>query len=329
VAVAVIGAGIAGVACARVLRAAGVDVVVHERAGAAGGRMASPRLHERRVDTGAAYFTVASAEFAAVAADWQRRGLAQPWTDTVAVHSPEGSHNSRGPWRWRCPSGLRQLVADLAGGLDVRLGSAVTGIGPGPVLDGVDYDVVVLAMPDPSALRLLAPELTNARAQLDGRRWEPVITVVIGTALRTWGELTAMFVNDHPVLALVADDGARRGDRAPVLVAHTSSVLAAGHVDDPDAVVPAVLAAAAAVLEVHLVVHWTHAHRWTHARPVERRDAPCYFDDAAGIGLCGDGWGTPKVETAWHSGTKLGSAIVAWLGQCSSGPNRGGPRLAQ
>ena len=33
-----------------------------------------------------------------------------------------------------------------------------------------------------------------------------------------------------------------------------------------------------------------------------------------GIGLCGDGWHAPaKVESAWASGTALGSALAARL----------------
>lgn len=76
--VVVVGAGISGVACARALEAAGVPVVVLERSGRPGGRMASPLLHERAVDTGAAYFTVSDDEFAAQVEGWHARGLARP-----------------------------------------------------------------------------------------------------------------------------------------------------------------------------------------------------------------------------------------------------------
>lgn len=310
--VVVVGAGIAGVACARVLAAAGVDVVVHERSRAVGGRMASPRVHDRRVDTGAAYFTVEpGSDFAAVAASWADRGLAHEWTTTMGVHTPDGTTTKDGPARWSAPGGLRSLVADLAGGLDVRLGSTVTGVGPGRTVDGTGHEAVVLAMPDPQALRLLDPAHGAARAQLDGRHWKPVIAVAVGAQHRSWGELTATFVNDHPVLALVADDGARRGDGAPVLLAHTTNDLAAQHLDDPGAVVPAVLDALADVLPGELDVAWTHVHRWTFAQPAGSREQTHWFAD--GLGLCGDGWGRSKVETAWTSGTALGRAVAGSL----------------
>ncbi|MEO6881372.1 MAG: FAD-dependent oxidoreductase [Mycobacteriaceae bacterium] len=316
--VAVVGAGISGLACARVLMDGGVQVVVHERSRAVGGRMASPLLHGRRVDTGAAYFTVDGDGFDAQVQDWRRRDLAQPWTDTLGVWSGGERSTKSGPQRWCAPGGLRSLVEDLATGLDVRLGSEVhsvrRGVGGGVVLggsgaDGGEHDAVVLAMPDPQALRLLDATHTAARAELMGREWEPVIAVAIGAHERTWGELTAMFVNDHPVLALLADDGARRGDGAPVLLAHTTSPLAAAHLDDPAAVVPAVLAALPEVLGSELDVAWTHPHRWGMARPAQNREATHWWGGK--VGLCGDGWGRSKVGTAWDSGTALGTAILA------------------
>ena len=57
-AVVVVGAGLAGVACGVELAAAGVDVRLVERARTVGGRMASRRIDSRPVDLGAAYFTV-------------------------------------------------------------------------------------------------------------------------------------------------------------------------------------------------------------------------------------------------------------------------------
>ena len=54
---------------------------------------------------------------------------------------------------------------------------------------------------------------------------------------------------------------------------------------------------------------WTHAHRWRYASPPEARDAAYHLGDD-GVGLAGDGWGSPRIETAWRSGTALGRAVV-------------------
>ena len=220
-AVVVVGGGIAGIACAVELAAAGVAVRVVDRARAVGGRMASKRIDGRPVDLGAAYFTVRDPEFAQVVARWRAAGLARPWTSELAVFGGSGERSkASGPVRWAAPAGLRSLVAALAEGLPVELGRRVERVGPGPTVDGAPADAVVLAMPDPQARRLVA-DAAPAAALLDGREWRPVISVAAGWARREWPPMTAAFVNDHSVISLVADDGVRRGDGAPVLVAHT------------------------------------------------------------------------------------------------------------
>lgn len=312
----VVGAGITGIACARALRAAGVAVRVLERAGGPGGRLSSPVLHDRPVDLGAAYFTADDEEFRAVVADWADRGLATPWTDTLRARADDGSWSSTsGPQRWSAPGGLRSLVADLADGLPVETGRTVEQVTPGPAVDGEPARAVVLAMPDPQAARLVAPSMRAAEV-VSGREWEPVIAVALGYARRGWEPLPAAFVNGHPDVALLADDGSRRGDDAPVLVAHTTGDLARRHLDEPDAVTGPVTRAVTELLALPEAPTWTHAHRWSYASPATPHepdaDAPFHLDDDS-VAVAGDGWGKPKVQTAWRSGTLLGRAIAARL----------------
>ena len=142
----VVGAGLSGLACARALRAGGVEVRVLDRGARPGGRLGErsvPRADgaEHLVDTGAAYFTVdgdprdlgsdgASPEpgtFAEVVHGWARRGLARPWTDTFHLAGPDGLRGTKtGPLRWAAPGGLRSLADDLAADL-VSAGATVAG----------------------------------------------------------------------------------------------------------------------------------------------------------------------------------------------------------
>ncbi|MCW2607212.1 MAG: hypothetical protein JWO60_1905, partial [Frankiales bacterium] len=223
-----VGAGIAGTACARALREAGLDVVVLDRGRVPGGRMASRKLPEgdgaRYVDLGASYFTVRDERFRAQVDDWTGRGLARTWTDTFTVLP--GGERKQGPVRYGAAGGLRSLVADLAAGLDVRQQHDVASVAPGPAVDGTPYDAVVLAMPDPQALAVLDPALAAERAALEGREWQPVLALAARFDARGW-DLDGAFVHDDPVLDWVADDGRRRGDDAPVLVAHSTPAFAA------------------------------------------------------------------------------------------------------
>ena len=226
------------------------------------------------------------------------RALAEQGRPVQVLHRGRrlGGRTGRGP-----PHGLRSLVADLATGLDVALESPVQRVGPGPVVDGERADAVVLAMPDPQAARLYegVPAMPA---------WTPVISVAAGWERRHWPDLAAAFVNDHPAITIVADDGARRGDGAPVLVAHSTAEVARAHDADPDGAVPVVLDALRDLLGVP-APRWTHAHRWRYASPGAPREEPFHLGDD-GVGLAGDGWGRPRVETAWRSGTLLGRELA-------------------
>jgi renalase len=293
--VVVVGAGIAGLACARALVDGGARVRVAERGRVVGGRLASKRFDGRYVDIGAAYLVADHPDFVAQVASWEARGLARPWTDTLRVHP--GGGVAVGPMRWAAPGGLRTLAVDLADGLDVQLESPLSSI-------PADADAVVLAMPGPQALRLAPPEAVAAAAR--AQTWHPVIAAVLTYPTREWGDLRGAFVNEHPVLTTVCDDGDRRGDGAPVLVAHSTAALAAHHLDDPAAAGP-VLADAVGELLGLTAEPEVRVHRWTYAQP-DPGDADHAVDGR--VWLCGDAFGKPRVQTAWLSGRAVARALL-------------------
>jgi renalase len=311
--VTVVGAGIAGVACARVLSAGGAAVRVLERGHVSGGRMATKRYDGRRADIGAGYFTVFDERFAAVVAQWRAAGLAREWTDTFTVHSPTGRETTTGPMRWAAPAGLRSLVEELADGLDVRTRHLVEWVERGPRVDGVAADAVVLAMPGPQAVRLVDPRLVTTWRAAEGQQWLPSLVATLRYEDRTWPDFRGAFVNDHPVLQTLFDDGSRRGDGAPVLVAHTTAEVAEQYVVDAAVAGPEIEGAVREVLGLDSRAVAVDVHRWTFARPDRPGEAPFHFGPDL-VGIAGDAWGAPKVETAWLSGTLLGEAILDQLG---------------
>lgn len=308
--VVVVGAGIAGVATARVLAAAEVPFVLLDRGRRVGGRMASRTTDGRVVDTGASYFTVSEPEFEAVVSDWHRRGLARPWTD-VFVAGREGDFSDKpGPMRWAAPGGLRTLVEDLVTGLDVQQ-RVVHTVDPGLVVDGRPAAAVVLAMPDPQARRLLDPAYAVEIEALDDP-FEPVLALTARWSERRWN-FDGAFVADDPIITWIADDGRRRGDDAPVLVAHSTGEFAAQHLDAPDDALPRMTLAVRDAVGLDAEPESARIHRWTFARPTGQRREPFFLGDAL-VGLCGDAWSEkPRVESAYRSGTALGHALVSRL----------------
>ncbi len=309
----VVGAGIAGVACATELARAGIPVEIRERARVPGGRMASRRFDGRPADLGAAYFTVDDPDFAQVAEGWRSAGLAREWTDTFVAYDAAGRREAPGPMRWAATRGLRSLVEHLARDLPVTVNRLVLGVEPGPVVDGRACEAVALAMPGPQAALLLAPTLAAATRTTQDQRWSPSLAAVLRFPARRWAAFRGAFVNDHPVLNLVCDDGDRRGDDAPVLVAHTTPEYAAGHLALPTGAGPAVEEAVRDLLGLPEPAEHVHVHRWTYAKPTAGPGGT-YHLDADGVGLAGDAFGKPRVQSAWRSGRDLGRALVTRLG---------------
>lgn len=316
----VIGGGIAGIACARTLREGGAEVRVLDRGRRLGGRLGERNYDVgdrlgRPVDTGGSYFTVSDPGFERVVEDWQARGLARPWTDTFLALSDDGETTTSGPTRWAAPAGLRGLVDDLATGLDVRSGVSVEQVDRKPSglsVDGEPADAVVLAMPDPQARRLLGPGLAAEAATLD-LTFDPVLVLTTIWPERSWPDRDGVFVNDDEVLAWIADDGLRRGDRAPVLVAHSTPDFARPRLDDPMFAAAPMLERLRAVLglEADLQPATVHVQRWSFAKPAEPRDEP-YLLTRTGLAACGDGWAAkPSIEAAFVSGAALGRALLA------------------
>ena len=325
----VVGAGISGIACATPLVTAGRVVRVLDRGRVIGGRMASRRLREtgtawdgRVVDYGASYFTARHPDFVAVVDGLIAQGIVRPWTDAFHVADPDGVLGLRaGPMRYAAPGGLRSVVEHLAQSAQVVVESPVqvrsvriADDRPSVVdVDGTAARSAALCMPEPQADRLLSPR-QPARVG-PSTTWEPVIAVTMVFAERCWMEFDGMFVNDSPVLQWIADDGSRRGDAAPVLVAHVNPVLAAHHLEDPDSVTAPAIAALRRILGIRDLPVWAWAHRWSLARPRASTAEDFGRLENGPVALAGDAFaGGPRVEAAWLSGRAAGN----WLAELTA-----------
>ena len=88
--IAIVGAGISGLACARALADAGLNVQVFEKSLGVAGRMSTRRGELGQCDHGAQYFTARDAAFRAQVQEWIEAGaalggLGEPATPPIAA----------------------------------------------------------------------------------------------------------------------------------------------------------------------------------------------------------------------------------------------------
>ena len=79
--VAIVGAGLAGLQCARELRERGIPVRLFDKGRRVGGRVCTRRMDSgAEFDHGAQYFTARGERFQQLVAEWVSRGVVAEWT---------------------------------------------------------------------------------------------------------------------------------------------------------------------------------------------------------------------------------------------------------
>ena len=299
------GAGITGVSCAMALREAGVPFRMVNKGYRIGGRMASrpvsgsgTSFDGRVFDTGASYFTASHPDFALVVSELEAAGVVQPWTDTFHFAHSEGIAGVKmGPMRYRAEGGIRSVVEYLARDLVIE---------EGEVTEPSTSERLALCMPTPQAARVFPPA-----SELSTAVWEPVISVSLLFEEVMWAAFDGIFVNQDAQVTWIANDGARRGDHAPALVVHMSPVLSAAHLMNPDEATPIALAAVKRIMGFDADPVWTHAQRWTFAKPIEGTTSREPNFVLGEVSRAGDEFSDrPRVEAGWLSGRDLGRALA-------------------
>ncbi len=343
---AVVGAGMAGVTCARTLIQAGHRVTLIEKSRGAGGRMATRRSDFGGFDHGAQFFTVRDPRFERVLRLYP--DLIAPWkVNTVRVLDALGQVMSSGPvprdTRWVAVPGMNALVKHWAqpladGTLDgaVVLESLVTRIEPDalharqwqlrlqsadgghPVLGGFDH--VVLAIPHPQAEALLSASAL-APAWVDALRKvevAPCWTLMVAfpqamqPGLEAFGPRWHAASSDHHRIRWVAREPSKPGRGAiERWTVQASPSWSAEHLeDDPERIKAKLLKGFAEITGIRATPAHAEVHRWRYAQTQHPLGQPFLLDARLGLALCGDWCLGHRVEDAFISGLELALAMA-------------------
>ena len=331
--VAVVGAGIAGAACARALTVAGHSVHMFDKSRGPGGRLA-PRRFEwvdrqgqactARLDHGAVGITARSEAFQSFVDQALRAGWLADWSP---VQAP-GNLPLEGGNRFYVPlPDMPALCRHLVDGVTATCSFAVDGLHKsrlGWQVQAVGerhpatFDAVVLALPPAQAAPLLSPHRSDWARHASVAPMQPCWTLM-GVAdapdpALDWGLARPA----HGPLAWVLRNDARPGrTRVPGQVhwvAHARAGWSRQQLEQPAAWVQQQLQDALAEF-LGRPVDWQHCmvQRWRYAlpqAPLRSSADACWWDAGQGLGACGDFLGGAGVEGAWSSAQSLSAAML-------------------
>ena len=318
--IAVIGAGIAGLACAAALRDAGIAVEVFEKSRGLGGRIATRRTDGPSFDHGAQYVTARGTAFENYLATAAAAGHAGDW-------DPAGTFDEQPARRWVGRPGMSALVKPLADGLQINLACRVAslarhaGVWRLVLADGKvaePFAGVAVTAPAPQARELAGETMAAALAEV---RMAPCWAVMAAFEAPLETPFDAVRP-DGPPLAWAARNASKPGrDRRPdTWVLHAAPAWSRERLeDDPAAVAPLLLAALEARAGAPLPpVLYAAAHRWRYAMVEAALGKSHLFDGETGLGLAGDWCQGPRVEAAFDSGRALAKAFARALGAAAA-----------
>jgi renalase len=334
---AVIGAGMAGITCARTLVQAGHRVTVFEKSRGLGGRMATRNSSFGSFDHGAQYFTVRDARFEAALAT--EPALIKRWSaNSVRVLDAAGQVAAAAlPSReahWVAAPGMKSLVAGWASHLpadSVHLQTRITRIERDAlhpqqwqvraeltddathVFSG--FDRVLLALPATQSRAVLAasglqPDWVQTLEKVEvAPCWTLMLAFpqAVQPGLSTLGPHWNAARSTHHRIAWLARESSKPG-RGPVerWTVQASAAWSLEHLEDDKARVEAKLRKAfSEITGIRAEPAHVDSQRWLYAQTVRPLGRSHLWSAQTSLGLAGDWCLGHRVENAFVSGLEL------------------------
>ena len=341
--IAIVGAGMAAVTCARTLVQAGHRVTMFEKSHTVGGRMATRNSPFGTFDHGAQYFTVRDPRF--VQALQTTPTVCRPWSaNTVQVLDQHGRVAAAGlPARephWVPTPGmntlLRRWAQPLADDNCIEFQTRVTaierdalnktqwqlhtqGVGDSTHVFG-GFDAVVLAIPSPQAHALLekTPKAAALSKKVGKVTVAPCWTLMLAFPLAVQPGLTTLGPqwnaarSTHHRIAWLTRESSKPGRRSVERwTVQASAAWSQEHLQDsPQRVQAKLIKAFSEVTGIRAEPAHVDTQRWLYAKTEKPLGQSHLWDDKAGLGVCGDWCLGHRVEDAFISGLELALAIA-------------------
>lgn len=336
--VAVVGAGLAGLSCAKRLKELGFGVVILEKSRGLGGRVATRRLQDTWVDHGNPYLSVQGNFTKQLIQTLCEQEICHLWLDSITQLSTSGELEpySNKP-AYVSHTGLSAIAQVFATDLEIWRSCRVINLTltstqtwnlrletDSNYTNPVEAKSVVLAIPAPQALMLiessaiknLAPSFL---ADLASVQFNPCLAVMAGYDARHLSDLSPQWqslrIDSHPILSWVSvESSKKKNSELPIFIFHSSSSFAQTYLDTSNLEIAGqqLLDSASQLLFSWLNTPlWFQVHRWRYSLPLHSLSVSCLVaTDPLPIVCCGDWCGGDLIESALNSGFTAADKVL-------------------
>lgn len=319
--IAIIGAGITGIACARALHARGCSPVILDKSRGLGGRLASRRTDDGLTfDHGGQYLTAGTNEFSRFLELAAGPGALRPWYPCGKTDQEDGQI----VWYVGVPA-INALLKPVCADLDIRLGTQVRTVAPeagGWRLETDDtddpqrFDILICTAPAPQTQKLLAfdPDIAERLAYVKmAPCWAAM--AAFATPLATGYDVRR---DPSHSLEWIGRDSSKPGRYASrdCWVLHAGPGWSREHLEaEKEDVARMMLDTFAQTLPEQNLPDPVHAtaHRWRYARTVTPLGAPFWAASDRTLFAGGDWCLGPSAESGFHSGVAIAKAVADHL----------------
>ena len=338
--IAILGAGVSGLAAAHTLHDAGYTVTLFEKSRGVGGRAATRKRDGFIYDQGAQYIKGGSK----LSDEWITQRFVTPdllsiekpvWTFDASGHIQDGDAKQNAEPRWSYRSGLTSFSKRMAEGLDIHLETRIGRRQQTPdgclLFDSASqnagrFDQLLITLPAPQALELVqASELEQnlfqaCSTQLGKAQYNPLISVMLGYRPQPQERPYYALVNTdkgHPI-SWLAWEHEKSPERVPegtgLLIAQMAPQYSNAHRETPQTLLFEDVAQLVSQLlhESLPELIFTDVQYWKYALPSDKADADTLnaITLPHGLTICGDAFVGGRVHLALEHGVRVAQQIA-------------------
>lgn len=315
----IIGTGMAGISCAKSLRAAGKKVTLFDKSAGPGGRVSSRLFEYWSADHGAQYFTAKEQFFRVVADSWLSQGFIKPWLGKIVSYKKNQFVNvDNSGQRYVGVPDMSSLAKFLIADMPVQFSKTICKIEKvGDVWNlfskeqgriRESFDLIVLAIPSKQAANLIPNGLANLQKICANTRMLPCWTLIAYQDSKITLPFDGAFMDDSPFAWIARNNSKPSRSIYESWTAQATPEWSDEYVNHNNYEVEPLLVSAFEKITGQSCRLY-QSHLWRYARVENPRNESYILNKENQIGICGDWLLNSTVEGAWTSGSLLGEKI--------------------